>query len=220
MPLCLILAGPPGAGKGTQASRIAEKFKMPIVSTGALIRACIKEESEEEKRQLIEILGENYRERLLEIIGKELVDKIKELHDKGVLLPDEIILNLVKKVLSSIDISRGVILDGVPRTIEQAKGIEKIINEIGNLRMLVIELVVPKKECRRRILVVRKQEHPERADQEASVFERRWKEYETKTKPMIEYLRERGYVISVGGHASKDEVTNRIFQIIEKELSK
>ena len=220
MPLCLILAGPPGAGKGTQAGRIAEKFKMPIVSTGALIRACINEESDEERRQLIKILGENYKEKILEIVGKDLADKIKELHDKGELLPDEMILNLVKKILSGIDISRGVILDGVPRTIEQAKGIEKIINEIGKLRMLVIELVVPKKECKRRILVIRRQEHPERADQEENIFEKRWREYETKTKPMIEYLRERGYVVSVGGHASKDEVTNRIFQIIEKEFSK
>lgn len=109
----IIMLGPPGAGKGTQAEYISEKYNIPQISTGAIIRGVISSGSEEGK-------------------------KIKELIDKGMLLPDETVVSMVKERLSEPDCKNGFILDGFPRTIEQAKALKEMGVKIDGV--LSIEL--------------------------------------------------------------------------------
>lgn len=109
----IIMLGPPGAGKGTQAEFLSERYGIPQISTGAIIRGVIASGSEEGK-------------------------KIKELIDKGMLLPDETVVSMVKNRLSEPDCKNGFILDGFPRTIEQAKALDAMGVEID--RVLSIEL--------------------------------------------------------------------------------
>ena len=106
----MILIGPPGAGKGTQAKRLIDRLKVSQISTGDMFRASVAE-------------------------GSPMGLKAKEYMDKGQLIPDDVVIGVVKERLSKPDCKGGFILDGFPRTIEQAKALDKILDEIGLLIM-------------------------------------------------------------------------------------
>ena len=102
----ILLMGPPGAGKGTQAARLVEEFKIPHISTGDMFRAAVKE-------------------------GTELGKQAKTCMDAGKLVPDEVTIGIVKERLAKADCEKGFILDGFPRTVEQAVALDKILSELG-----------------------------------------------------------------------------------------
>ena len=121
----ILLMGPPGAGKGTQAARLVEEFKIPHISTGDMFRAAVKE-------------------------GTELGKQAKACMDSGKLVPDDVTIGIVKERLSKADCEKGFILDGFPRTVEQAVALDKILSELGLKLDCALNVAVPASELIRR----------------------------------------------------------------------
>lgn len=103
--MLVVIMGPPGAGKGTQAEKLAKEFALPHISTGDIFRGAVKE-------------------------GTEMGKKAKEYMDKGMLVPDEIVIGIVKERLAKPDCNEGVLLDGFPRTVEQAEALDEVLDEL------------------------------------------------------------------------------------------
>lgn len=122
----IIMLGPPGAGKGTQAKMLVEKFGIPQISTGDMLRAAVAE-------------------------GTELGKKAKEYMDKGQLVPDEVVIGIVEERLKKSDCEKGFILDGFPRTVPQAEALDKILEKMGKKIDYVINIVVPDVEILKRL---------------------------------------------------------------------
>jgi len=191
----LILLGPPGAGKGTQAQILIEKLKIPQLSTGDMLRAAVKAETE---------------------VGL----KAKAVMDAGELVSDAIVNAIVAERIDQADCANGFILDGYPRTLVQADAVEAMLAERGLRLDAVIELVVDDKALIGRIMkraeetkaagqAVRKDDNPE-------VFEERLREYYKKTAPLVGYYYAKGLLKSVDGMAPIDDVTRQIEEILGK----
>jgi len=191
----LILLGPPGAGKGTQAQILIEKLKIPQLSTGDMLRAAVKAETE---------------------VGK----KAKAVMDAGELVSDAIVNAIVAERIDQADCANGFILDGYPRTLVQADAVQAMLAERGLELNAVIELVVDDKALISRIMkraeeakaagqAVRKDDNPE-------VFEERLREYYKKTAPLVGYYYAKGLLKSVDGMAPIDDVTRQIEEILSK----
>lgn len=179
----LIILGPPGAGKGTQAVRIAEKLKIKHLSTGEILRKAVAEET-------------------------ELGLKAKEIMNKGELVSDEIMIGIIKNELSSPEVKSGFILDGFPRTLEQAKGLDGILNELGYSDLKIIDILVPDDEIIKRLL------GRGRSDDTIETIKNRLEIYKKQTLPVKEYyLRER-MVYDIIGIGSVDEITDIILKKI------
>lgn len=220
--------GPPGAGKGTQAVRVGEALGIPLISMGALIRTLFGRETEFDAQGLRITFGNNYREMIISAaertieelklrgspLGRLTMDEIRRMHDAGKLLPDEFIMSFLKHALTQIrdKISKGMLLDGVPRTVEQAKMLHYVLEAIGSHELKVVFLDVPKEECFSRI-IKRAQEQPTRADQES--FNVRWKEYEEKTVPLLSYYEKMGVLKRVNGVGAIEEITKRILEALK-----
>lgn len=191
----LILLGPPGAGKGTQAQRLVDKHGIPQLSTGDMLRAAVKAETE---------------------IGK----KAKAVMDAGELVSDAIVNAIVSERIDQPDCARGFILDGYPRTLAQADSVEAMLQDKGLKLDMVIELVVDDKALVGRI-VKRAEEaqaagQPVRKDDNPVVFEERLREYYKKTAPLIGYYHAKGLLAGVDGMASIDDVTRQIEALLAK----
>ncbi|CAG1004899.1 MAG: adenylate kinase [Rhizobiaceae bacterium] len=191
----LILLGPPGAGKGTQAQRLVDKHGIPQLSTGDMLRAAVKAETE---------------------IGK----KAKAVMDAGELVSDAIVNAIVSERIDQPDCARGFILDGYPRTLAQADSVEAMLQDKGLKLDMVIELVVDDKALVGRI-VKRAEEaqaagQPVRKDDNPVVFEERLREYYKKTAPLIGYYHAKGLLAGVDGMASIDDVTTQIEALLAK----
>lgn len=191
----LILLGPPGAGKGTQAQRLVDKHGIPQLSTGDMLRAAVKAETE---------------------IGK----KAKAVMDAGELVSDAIVNAIVSERIDQPDCARGFILDGYPRTLAQADSVEAMLQDKGLKLDMVIELVVDDKALVGRI-VKRAEEaqaagQPVRKDDNPVVFEERLREYYKKTAPLIGYYHAKGLLVGVDGMASIDDVTKQIEVLLAK----
>ena len=185
----LILLGPPGAGKGTQAQRLVEKYGIPQLSTGDMLRAAVKAETE---------------------VGK----RAKAVMDAGELVSDAIVNAIVSERIDADDCRKGFILDGYPRTLAQADAVEAMLAGKGLGLDLVIELVVDDKALIGRI-VKRAEEaqaagQPVRKDDNPVVFEERLREYYKKTAPLIGYYHAKGLLKGVDGMADIDGVTVQI----------
>lgn len=185
----LILLGPPGAGKGTQAQRLVEKHGIPQLSTGDMLRAAVQAQTE---------------------VGK----RAKAVMDAGELVSDEIVNAIVAERIDQPDCAAGFILDGYPRTLAQADAVEAMLATRGIPLDAVIELVVDDKALVGRI--VRRAEEakeagqPVRKDDNPEVFEERLREYYKKTAPLIGYYHAKGMLKGVDGMASIDDVTGQI----------
>lgn len=189
----LILLGPPGAGKGTQAQRLVEKHGIPQLSTGDMLRAAVKAETE---------------------VGK----RAKAVMDAGELVSDDIVNAIVAERIDQDDCARGFILDGYPRTLPQADAVADMLAERGIFLDVVIELVVDDKALVGRILK-RAQEaeaagQPVRKDDNAEVFDERLREYYKKTAPLIGYYYANDLLQQVDGMAPMDDVTAQIEEIV------
>ena len=190
----LILLGPPGAGKGTQAQRLVEKHGIPQLSTGDMLRAAVQAQTE---------------------VGK----RAKAVMDAGELVSDEIVNAIVAERIDQPDCAAGFILDGYPRTLAQADAVEAMLATRGIPLDAVIELVVDDKALVGRI--VRRAEEakaagqPVRKDDNPEVFEERLREYYKKTAPLIGYYHAKGMLKGVDGMAAIDDVTRQIAALLD-----
>ncbi|MDX8496813.1 adenylate kinase [Mesorhizobium sp. VK4C] len=189
----LILLGPPGAGKGTQAQRLVEKHGIPQLSTGDMLRAAVQ-------------------------AGTEVGKRAKAVMDAGELVSDAIVNAIVAERIDQPDCARGFILDGYPRTLVQADAVEAMLAERGIALDSVIELVVDDKALVGRI-VKRAEDakaagQPVRKDDNPAVFEERLREYYKKTAPLTGYYYAKGRLKTVDGMASIDAVTAEIENVL------
>ncbi|RIL11416.1 MAG: adenylate kinase [Proteobacteria bacterium] len=159
----ILLLGPPGAGKGTQAVRIAQNFSIPHISTGDMMRAAVSS-------------------------GSALGAKVKGYMDRGELVPDEVVIDIIDERLSNPDCKGGFLLDGFPRTIEQAKKVGDYLKKAGKELSHIVELRVPSDELIRRIQG-RAAAGSGRADDSVEVAKNRLDVFLKLTAPMIEYYR-------------------------------
>ncbi|PBB30773.1 adenylate kinase [Mesorhizobium sp. M1A.F.Ca.IN.020.06.1.1] len=194
----LILLGPPGAGKGTQAQRLVEKHGIPQLSTGDMLRAAVQ-------------------------AGTEVGRRAKAVMDAGELVSDAIVNAIVAERIDQPDCARGFILDGYPRTLVQADAVEAMLAERNIALDSVIELVVDDKALVGRI-VKRAEDakaagQPVRKDDNPAVFEERLREYYKKTAPLTGYYYAKGRLKSVDGMASIDAVTAEIEKVLTAAVS-
>ncbi|HEV7255597.1 MAG TPA: adenylate kinase [Mesorhizobium sp.] len=189
----VILLGPPGAGKGTQSQRLVEKYGIPQLSTGDMLRAAVK-------------------------AGTEVGRRAKAVMDAGELVSDGIVNAIVAERIAEPDCADGFILDGFPRTLAQADATEAMLAERGSKLDAAIELVVDDKALIGRIAKraeeARVAGQPVRKDDTPEVFEERLREYYKKTAPLIGYYHAKGLLTQIDGMKSIDEVTSEVERLL------
>ena len=211
----IILMGLPGAGKGTQASEIVKKFPIPHISTGDMFRKAIKDETD---------------------LGKEA----KSYMDRGELVPDEVTVGIVKERISEDDAKKGFLLDGFPRTIDQAEALNSIMAELDRNIDAVINIEVPEEELMNRLTGRRICEkcgttyhlvfNPPKVDgicdiDGGKLYQREDDNPETvsnrlsvnvkQSKPILEYYNNKGVLKNIDGSKDIDEVTNDVIDILD-----
>lgn len=184
----IVIFGPPGAGKGTQSKLIIDKYKLLHLSTGDILRAEMKENT-------------------------PLGNEARKLIEKGDLVPDEIVIKMVKnKIENNLD-QKGFIFDGFPRTYEQAEALDGILEENGSSVTVMISLDVPEEELVKRLL--KRAEEEGRADDNIDVIKNRIKVYNEVTSQVADYFGKSNRYRSVKGTGSVEEIFGRISKIIE-----
>lgn len=185
----VILVGPPGAGKGTQAKLLQDTLGMPQVSTGDLFRFNLKNETE---------LGQLARTYM----------------DCGELVPDEVTVAMVEDRLSRDDCANGAILDGFPRTLAQAEALDELLSKLGGQIDVVPSIEVPKDLLVERLLERALLEG--RADDNEETIRTRMQVYENQTKPLLDYYGQKGLVVPVNGQQTIEDVQKDLVQVIEE----
>lgn len=183
----LVLIGPPGAGKGTQAKILCEKLGIAHVSTGDMLRRAAEE-------------------------GTELGLKAKGIMNAGQLIPDELMVSVIRERVGKPDCEKGYILDGFPRTVPQAEALKKMLAEEDAALSGVILFDVSDADIKARLSNRRSAES--RADDSVEVQEKRLKVYREQTEPLIEYYRGLRLLSSVDGTGSIEEVSARLVQAV------
>ena len=183
----LILMGPPGAGKGTQAKVIAERLSIPAISTGDIFRKNVSEKTE---------------------LGVEA----KRYMDAGDYVPDEITNAMVRARLAEPDASDGFLLDGYPRTVAQVAELDSMLTDAGQQIDAVVVLTVDQDEVVQRLLHRAHQEG--RVDDTEEVMRHRQDVYAEQTAPLIKVYDERGMLVEVDGMGPVEEVTSRVFEAL------
>lgn len=186
----VIFLGAPGVGKGTQAKVLSTECDVPHISTGDILRAAVKDQT---------------------ALGK----KAEEYMNAGELVPDDLILGLIRERLGQPDAAKGWILDGFPRNLSQADFLDNLLNEIEQPCECVLNLEVPDE-----VLVTRMVERGKelgRKDDTEEVIRKRLEVYQSNTEPLIAYYRERQQLVSVDGNRPIESVTEELTQIIKPE---
>jgi adenylate kinase len=175
----LIFLGPPGAGKGTQAQKLSEIYSIPHISTGDILRAAVKDETP---------------------LGK----KAQSFMDRGELVPDELILDLIRERLRQPDTQKGWILDGFPRNVSQAAFLDKLLRELDLKADIVLNLEVPDEILIERLLARK------RKDDNETTIRRRLEVYHQDTVPVIDYYQGRSLLKAIDGNLTMEEVTESL----------
>ncbi|MBE6073464.1 MAG: adenylate kinase [Selenomonas ruminantium] len=211
----ILLMGPPGAGKGTQAAELVKEFNIPHISTGDMFRAAMKE-------------------------GTEMGKLAKSYIDAGNLVPDSVTVGIVRDRLAQDDCKKGFILDGFPRTVEQANALDGIMADLGLSLTRVLNISVPAadlveravgrricKKCGATYHVKFNPSHKEgvcdecggelfqRADDTAETMTNRLSVYEASTKPLIDYYQKAGIYTEVDGRQAIDKVTKDLVETLK-----
>ena len=185
----IILVGPPGAGKGTQAKLLQETLGLPQVSTGDLFRFNLKNET-------------------------ELGQLAQTFMDRGELVPDEVTVAMVEDRLSMDDCAAGAILDGFPRTLAQAKALDELLPKLGGQIDIVPSIEVPQDVLVERLLNRAILEG--RADDNEETIRTRMQVYENQTKPLLDYYGQKSLVVPVNGQQTVEDVQKDLVQVIEE----
>jgi adenylate kinase len=183
-----VMFGPPGSGKGTQASRVAERLKMPHIATGDMLR-------DEVAR------------------GTALGREAEPIMRAGNLVSDDLVVRVIETRLAQPDAARGVMLDGFPRTVRQAKALDEMLTRSGKRIDVLVALRVPENVLRQRVL--RRAEIEGRSDDTPEAFARRMTTYHAETEPVLEhYTRSGTRIVEVDGVGSIEDVTERIVRAL------
>lgn len=189
MPLNILLLGPQGAGKGTQAKRISDEYAIPHVASGEILRAEMA-------------------------AGTDLGRRVKVIYDRGDLVSDDLMIELIRTRLEQPDTDAGFVLDGFPRTTVQAEALDQILADIGRTFSVVFALQIPDEiafeRLRRRAVL------EGRADDTDEAIQRRLDNYHRETEPLIEYYRVRGNLVPIHGDRSENEVFAEIQAALEQ----
>jgi len=185
----ILLLGPQGSGKGTQANRIAAEYGIPHIASGDMLRAAMA-------------------------AGTPLGLKVKPIYDAGELVPDEIMVGLIRERLEEPDTNNGFALDGFPRTIGQAEALDGTLREIGRELTVVFALQVPDEICVERLLGRATIEG--RPDDTPEAIRKRLEIYHRETEPVIEHYRTQGILVTIHGEGRPNEVFAEIQAALEQ----
>ena len=189
MPLNVLLLGPQGAGKGTQAKRISAEYGIPHIASGEILRAEMQ-------------------------AGTELGRRVKDVYDRGDLVSDDLVIELIRARLDHPDTDGGFILDGFPRTTVQAEALDAMFADIGRSFSVVFALQIRDEVAFERLR--RRAQLEGRADDTDDAIRRRLETYHRETEPLIEYYRVRGNLVPIHGDRSENEVFAEIQQALEQ----
>ena len=187
MPLNVLLLGPQGAGKGTQAMRISEEYGIPHIASGEILRAEMSADTD---------------------LGR----RVKEVYDRGDLVSDDLMIELIRNRLEQPDTESGFVLDGFPRTTVQAEALDSMFADIGRNFSVAFALQIPDEVAFERLR--RRAEVEGRADDTDEAIQRRLDNYHRETEPLIEYYRTRGNLVPIRAERSE----NRVFADIQQAL--
>jgi adenylate kinase len=185
----LILMGPPGAGKGTQSKTLVDTLSIIQISTGEILREAVN------------------RETRLGLVAKQYLAS-------GNLVPDDVVIKIIEERIVLPDCANGFILDGFPRTVEQAVALEKILQDNGRKLDAVVFIDVPEKELITRLL--KRAEFENRADDNLDTIKNRLDVFKKKLEALIEYYRQKGLLKFVDGTGGSGDVSKRIFKALGK----
>lgn len=195
----LILLGPPGAGKGTQAQRLVEKHGIVQLSTGDMLRAAVKAETP---------------------VGL----RAKDIMARGELVPDEVVVGIIEERIEKPDAANGFILDGFPRTVAQAEALEALLSKKGQELDGVIELEVDDEvlleRIEKRVAEMQARGEPVRADDNAESLKKRLDTYHAQTAPLSHFYRKKGLLKTTDGMAAIDSVTEAIGNLLAAPRSR
>jgi adenylate kinase len=187
--LNILLLGPQGAGKGTQAKRIAAEFGIPHIASGEILRSEMA-------------------------AGTELGNRVKDVYDRGDLVSDDLMIELIRNRLAQTDTESGFVLDGFPRTTVQAEALDGMFGEIGRGFNVVFALQIPDGVAFERLR--RRAEIEGRPDDTDDAIRRRLENYHRETAPLSEYYRARGNLVPIHGDRSENQVFAEIQQALEQ----
>jgi len=187
--LNVLLLGPQGAGKGTQAKRISAEYGVPHIASGEILRAEMD-------------------------AGTELGKRVKDVYDRGDLVSDDLMIELIRNRLEQPDTESGFVLDGFPRTTVQAEALDSMFNDIGRNFSVAFALQIPDEVAFDRLR--RRAELEGRADDTDEAIQRRLDNYHRETEPLIEYYRTRGNLVPIHGNRSENEVFAEIQRALEQ----
>lgn len=187
-----LIVGPPGAGKGTQAARIAEVYEVPWISTGDIFRANIK-------------------------AGTQLGNRVAEIIEAGKLVPDDLTNEIVADRLHRQDVANGFLLDGYPRTVAQAHALDKVLQADARMLDVVILLEVDTDEVVSRLL--NRAQVEGRIDDTEEVIRHRQDVYAEQTQPLVDLYETRGALVRIDGMGDVDQVSQRIYAAVDAKVA-
>lgn len=184
----IVILGPPGSGKGTQAAMLVEELGVPHISTGALLRNAAKR-------------------------GTALGLQAKAITDKGELVPDDIMSDMIEERLSRGDVANGFLLDGYPRTVTQAKSLDDMLARLGKPVQEALHIDVDPELIIKRIAKRAKEEG--RSDDTVETVRNRMRVYAEQTAPVADYYEDQGLLTRVLGDGNKEEILQRILSVLK-----